>query len=184
MNAVTAEFEQGSKYDPLFLLGGIALIITGFLTLNDYDFWESRDDLWAPISGLGCGLILLNVALRLFRPKLKIDILSRYDDMLIIQLPSNRQLTTWINDQIKEVKISDIKSIDIYDNRRTTHLGPVGMLTVGFHLNSRQYIEGNIEDPKIVRDIILFIKLHLAEVPLHMDNLIKSNKSLNTDAPR
>jgi hypothetical protein len=184
MDTVTAEFEQGSKYDALLLFTGVALIITGFLTLNDYDFWESRDDLWVPISGLGFGLIILNVALRFVRPKLKLDILSKYDDTLLIQLPSNIQFSAWVNDHIKETKISDIKSIDVSDNRRTTHHGPVGMLTVGFDLSSRQYIEGNIDDPLIVKDIILFAKHHLPGVPLHMDELVKSNKSLNTDVPR
>lgn len=182
MDTVTAEFEQGSKYDPLCLLTGVALIITGFLTLNDYDFWESRDYLWAPISGLGCGLIILNVVLRVIRPKLKLDILLKQDDTLLIQLPSNIQLSAWVNDQVKEAKISDIKCINVSDNRRTTHHGPVGMLTVGFDLSPCQYIEGNIDDPLIVKDIILFAKHHLSEVPLHMDELVKSNKTLNPDA--
>ena len=97
MDTVTAEFEQGSRYDALLLFTGVALIITGFLTLNDYDFWESRDDLSVPISGLGFGLIILNVALRFARPKLKLDILSKYDDTLLIQLPSNIQFSAWVN---------------------------------------------------------------------------------------
>jgi hypothetical protein len=182
MNTVTAEFEQGSKYDPLLLFAGIVLIITGFLTLNDYDFWESRDDLWAPISGFGCALIILNVALRLIRPKLKIDILTDHDDVLLIQLPSNIQFSAWVNDQNKEVKKYNINSINISDHRRRSNVGPVGMLTVGFDLGSGKYIQGNINDPTIVKNIILFAKKKLPGVPLYMDESVKANKSLNPDA--
>jgi len=56
------------------------------------------------------------------------------------------------------------------------------MLTVGFDLGSGKYIQGNINDPTIVKSIILFAKKKLPGVPLYMDESVKANKSLNPDA--
>ena len=184
MNTVTAEFEQGSKRDPLFLLAGIALIITGFLTLYDFDFWKSRNDLWMPLSGLGCALIFLNVALRLSRAKLKIDLLSDNGDTIQVQLPSNIQFSAWINEYSHKVKKSDISKINIFYFRHVSTVGRVDMYMVRFDLYNGQIIEGSIDDIRIVKNISEFIRSNLPNVTLHMDDNIKSNTLLNPDALR
>ena len=182
MDTVTAEFEQGSKHDPLFLFAVIILIIIGFLTLYEFDFWNPRNDLWMPLSGLGCALIFLNVTLRLLRPKLKIDLLSDNGDMILVQLPSNIQFSAWINEHGLEVKKTDIRKINIFDFRRVSTVGPAGMFMVRFDLHNGKIIEGSINDIGIVKNIIEFIRRKLPNVTLHMDDNIKSNKLLNPDA--
>ena len=184
MDTVTAEFEQGSKRDPVFLVAGIVLIITGLLTLYDFDFWKSRDDLWMPLSGLGCVLIFLNVALRIARPKLKINLLSDNGDTILVQLPSNIQFSAWINKHSIEVKKADIRKINFFDFRRASSVGPVGMFMVRIDLNNGKIIEGSINDAAIMKNIIEFFRSKLPNVGLHMDDNIKSNKLLNPDTWR
>jgi len=161
------------------LFAGITLVITGFLTLYDFVFWKSRDDLWMIISGAGCLLILANIILRVLRKKLVIELLSINGDFISIHLPSNIQFSSWVPSQQYKVNKSELKCINIFDFRRTTSAGPAGMFMVRFDFYSGKSIESSIDDTTIIKNIIDFVECNMPDIPLHMDERVKSNKSLN-----
>jgi hypothetical protein len=173
MNKIIAEFEKGSEADPIILLTGVVIIISSFLTLHDTDIWQSREELWLPMMGVGCALIILNMFVRLFRKNLIVELISNDEESITIQPVKNLQFSGWVKKPLIKIQKQSIKSVKVYDFYSTgSH---AGMYWVCFTFNSNHIVEFNIDDLSIVKDIIEFIKTYLCNVDLILDERIKSN---------
>jgi len=53
------------------------------------------------------------------------------------------------------------------------------MFMVRFDFYSGKSIESSIDDTTIIKNIIDFVECNMPDIPLHMDERVKSNKSLN-----
>lgn len=84
MEIVTAELPKGSKHDPVILLIGIVIILVGFVTMYETDFWSSRNDLWPPITSIGAIILVVNHFYHFFRPKLHIELLKNNPESITI----------------------------------------------------------------------------------------------------
>ena len=156
------------------LSGGVVLIVSSFLTLYDTNIWSSNKSLWLPIFGLGCVLIFINIIMRFTRKKLVVELISNDGEFITIHPVKNLQFSGWIKKPLIRLQKQSIKSVKVYNFYSTgSH---TGMYWVCFTFNSNNIIELNIDNYSIVKDIIKFIKIHLCNVDLILDERIKSSK--------
>ena len=172
MCKVVAEFEKGSQVDSVMLLAGVALIIAGFLTLSDTDLWQARDDLWKPISIFGCALVVLNMLLRIFRRKLTVELLTNHTDSITIQPVKNLQFSGWIKQSAIQVNKKSISSIKV--NNFYNPSSGAGMYWVCFSFMGGSVVELNIDDNRIVNDILLFARKYIKDVKLLIGQRVES----------
>lgn len=172
-DVVHVELERGSKIDPVMLLLGVSTMILGFLTMYDTDIWSAREDLWAPIAGAGAALVILNLLVRIVRPKLAVDLLTDKGDRIMLRMPKNLQFSGWVNDQQIEVGKSEIKTAKVFDFKTHTSTGTAGMYWISFELKSGRILQSHLEDGAVIRQVIEFIRARMPQVDLIVGDRIK-----------
>ena len=176
MDKITVELDKGSSLDPYMLLLGILVILFGFLTMYETDFWSARSDLWSPIAGVGILIIISNFIIRLFRSKLIIELLTIINGKIIINFPKLIQFSGWINGQTIEVEQSDVKEVKVFKYNMYMPTSPYvvpGLYWVCVILQSNQIIECRLEEKKDIKRIINLFKHDLPHTELIIDERIK-----------
>jgi hypothetical protein len=172
---VSAQLEQGAKYDYLMLLSGIAIIAAGVLTLRNIELdgmvlWERRDDLWLPIVLAGVSLCILNLILQVVRPKLLVNLLEINAKDVTIRLPRNLVFSGYTDNRWETVQRTEIKTAKVFDFRTNT-----GTFWISFELNTGRIIEGTLHggDGDVIPEIVGFIRDWLPDVDLVLDEKLK-----------
>lgn len=166
MKSVIAEFEQGSEWDSVMLFFGLLLIICGFLSTYDMEFWQASDRLLIPLVIAGVSLVLLNLFLRFVRPKLKVTLFEIQDDLLKICPIRNFQFSGWTARNPVTIEISEIVSIKAHD---FYSIGTkAGMYWVCVELKNNQVIEFHFESARLLNEVIDFVKIRLPGVELEL----------------
>jgi hypothetical protein len=176
MDTITAELDKGSTLDPYILLLGILVILFGFLTMYETDFWSARSDLWGPIAGVGILIIISNFFIRLFRSKLLVELLTIKNGKVIINFPKLIQFSGWVNGQTIEVEQSDVKEVKVFKFNMYVSTAPYvvpGLYWVCVILQSNQIIECRLGEKKDIKQIISFVKHDLPHTELIIDENIK-----------
>ena len=178
MTTVIAKLHKGSKTDPTILLLGILIIIAGFLTMYDTDFWKSSKNLWQPITLLGCIILATNKLTQKFRSPLNINLLTNNDNSIIIEPIKKIIFSGWVIEPSVDIEKTDIKSIKIFDFYDSGIPAPglpaaAGMYWVCFELNDRSIIEFDLNNYETIKEIIYFVKNNIQEAELIVDENIK-----------
>jgi hypothetical protein len=176
MDTITAKLDKGSTLDPNMLLLGIFIILCGFLTMYETDFWSARSDLWGPIAGIGILIIISNFLISLFRPKLIVELLTIKNGKVSINFPKLIQFSGWINGQTIEVEQSDVKEVKVFKFNMYVPTAPYvvpGLYWVCVILQSNQIIECRLGEKEDIKRIISFVKHDLPHTELIIDENIK-----------
>ena len=115
MTTIIAKLQKGSKTDPTILLIGILIVIAGFLTMYDTDFWKSSKYLWQPITLIGCIILIANKITQKIRSSLNINLLTNNDNSIIIEPIKKIIFSGWVVEPSINIEKTDIKSIKIFD---------------------------------------------------------------------
>ena len=172
MQSVIANLEQGSEWDSRMLFFGVLLVFTAFISIYDTGIWRATDKIFIPLLALGMCLVILNIVLRVLRPKLKVTVFEIQDDLLKICPIQNLQFSGWVAKEPIMVKITDLSMAKVYDFY--SHGNKAGMYWVCLELKNRRVIEFNFDNHQLVNEIIEFIKSMLPSVELTVDERIKS----------
>jgi hypothetical protein len=171
MQSVTAELEQGSEWDAVMLLSGVLLVIAAFLSTHTTELWKASDKLLLPLLSAGVFLVILNIFLRLVRPKLKVTLIELKDGLLRIYPTKNLQFSGWVAKEPIELDIAGIYRAKAYDFY--SHASNSGMYWVCLELRDGRVIEYRFNDLDLIKEIIEFIRSSLPEVELDIDEKIK-----------
>jgi hypothetical protein len=177
MDKVTAELPKGSKYDPIILLVGIVIIVGGFLTMYETDFWGSSNNLWQPITSIGAIILVVNYFSRFFRPKLRIELLKNSSESIIIHPVQKVLFSGWLKKSPLNLTKSYFKSF------KSFHIGgsaisapgiPVaeGNHWVCFEFADRSIIEFHLPNYETVKNICSFVQTNLPNVEVITDENI------------
>ena len=154
------------------LFFGVVFIITAFATTFEIDAWQASDKFLIPLLTIGVSLVLLNVFLRIVRPKLRVTLFEVQDDRLKICPVNNIQFSGWVTKKPVTVDFSEISSARAYDfyNSGTN----AGMYWICLELKNRHVIEFNINNLDLVKEIIEFLKSSLPGVDVTVDARIET----------
>lgn len=167
LKSVIAEFEQGSVWDAALLFSGIILVISGFLFTYDTDIWKGSDRLLIPLIAIGLSLVILDIFLRVFRPKLKVTLFEIQGNELKISPIKNLQFSGWLAEEPVAVPITDISNVKAYDFYN--HGNKAGMYWVCLELKNKRVYEFNFDNSQLAKEIIDFVRISLPDVELKVD---------------
>jgi hypothetical protein len=171
LKSVIAEFEQGSKWDSRLLFFGVLFVICAFLSTYDTDIWQGSKHLLLPLSAVGVSLVIVDVILRIIRPKLKVTLLEIQGNQLKICPIRNLQFSGWLAGDPVTVSIDDIAGAKAYDFYN--HGNKAGMYWVCLELKNQRVYEFNFDNSHLAREIIDFIRNTLPDVELKVDPKIR-----------
>ena len=170
--SVVAELEQGSVWDPGMLFSGVALVITAFASTFETDIWEADDRYLIPLLTIGVSLVLLNVFLRIIRPKLRVTLFEIQDDLLKICPVRNIQFSGWVTKKPFTVDISEISDARVYD---FYHSGTnAGMYWICLEFKNGHVVEFNLDNFDLVKEIIEFLRHSLPSKGVTVDARIET----------
>ena len=172
MQAVHAELERGSQWDARILATGFLLVVLSFVSTFDTELWEQTDRLVAPLLVVGVSLVLLDVVLRLFRPKLKVCILRRDGDTLVIGRIKNLPFSGWISLGTTAVEMTDVVTARVH-NFYTMAAGST-QYWVAIELTNRKVVEFNLGNPELVQDIVRFFETSMPGVPIDVGESVSA----------
>jgi len=172
MSSVIAEFEEGSQWDSRVLLLGIFLVISSFASTYGYGPWAATDRLFVPLLTAGVALVALNIAVRFFRPRLKVCILKLDGEFLEIRPVRNLQFSGWVALDPRAVRASDVARVNVF-NFYTPATG-AGMYSVSIELKDRKVVEYNLDSLSLVQEIVAFFETALPEVSLNVEKRTKA----------
>jgi len=172
MKSVTAQFEQGSVWDPRLLLFGALLIIGAFVSSIESDIWKGTDSLLFPLLAIGVSFVALDILLRLVRPKLKLTLFEARDNLLKVRPIKNIQFSGWVASDPVKIEISAISNVKAYDFYNVAN--KAGMQWVCLELKDNQVIEFHFDNPDLLAEIIEFVKTALPTVELIVDPKTKT----------
>ncbi len=175
MDSVHAELERGSKWDARILAIGFSIIVLSFVSTFDSDLWEQTDRLFVPLLLAGVSLVLLDVILRLFRPKLRVCVLRREGDSLEISQIKNLPFSGWVSLGTTVVQTPDIVTVRVH-NFYTMAAGAT-QYWVAIELKDRKVIEFNLGSPELVTDMLSFFESSMPEVPIDIGDWVSAKRS-------
>ena len=172
VQAVNAEFERGTAWDAVMLLFGVLFVIAAFLSLYETDIWTVEDGLFLPLLTIGVAFVILNICLRIVRPKLKVTLFERQGDSLKVCPVRNLQFSGWIAEAPVTLDIADIVSIKIYDFY--SQATKAGMFWICLERSNQRVIEINTDNDDTVKDAIAFFAGTLPEIDMTVDAKISA----------
>ena len=75
------------------LLSGVILVLTAFVSTFETELWSGNDRLLLPLLTVGVAIVILNILLRILRPKLRVTLLEISGDLLKICPVRNLQFS-------------------------------------------------------------------------------------------
>ena len=177
MEIVTAELPKGYKHDPIILLIGIVIVVGGFLTMYETDFWKPSNNLWQPITSIGAIILIINYFSRFFRPKLNIELLKNNSESIIIKPVQKVLFSGWLEKpslNLAKTYFKSFKSFYIGGSGISAPGVPVaeGKHWVCFEFTDRSIIEFHIPNYETVENICNFVQANLPNIEFHTDEEI------------
>jgi hypothetical protein len=174
MEIVAIELPKGSKHDPIILLIGIVIIVGGFLTMYETDFWEPSDNLWQPIASFGAIILVVNLFSRFFRPKLHIELLKNKPESIIINPVQKVLFSGWLRKSslnIDKTYFKSFKSFCIGGSGISAPGVPVaeGKHWVCFEFTDRSIIEIHLPNYETRKNISSFVQANLPNIKVSTD---------------
>jgi hypothetical protein len=151
----------------------VIIIIGGFLTMYETDFWNPRKDLWQPIVSVGVIIFALNIISRFFRSKLNVELLKNSTDKIKISPIDKVLFSGWLQKPSFNVDKTHFKSLKSFyfsgSGSAPGIPGADGKHWVCFEFNDRSIIEYHLPDHEIVNNILKFVGANLPDIKVSTD---------------
>lgn len=149
------------------LLSGVVLVLAAFVSTLETELWGANDSLLLPLLTVGASLVILNIFLRIIRPKLRVTLFEIRGDSLTICPVRNLQFSGWVSLSPVTVSLADIASVKAYDFY--SHGTHAGMYWICLELSNGQAIELNTDNEGLVKEVVRFFDNVVPDVDITVD---------------
>lgn len=149
------------------LLSGVILVLAAFASTFETELWGANDSLLLPLLAVGVSLVILNIFLRIIRPKLRVTLFEIQGDLLKIRPVKNLQFSGWVAKSPVTANVADIASVEAHDFY--SHGTHAGMYWICLELSNGRVIELNTDNEGLVKEVVRFFRSVVPDVDITVD---------------